>query len=515
MKFLKKLLATFVVIFILTTIILWVLAKSIKPEIIKDYISSQLTSLTAQPSQVEGDISWQLFPRPGVKITGVQIGNESSQTNYSVKIDNLLFNLKITPLLRGKLVFSELAVNGFKVNINPNAERQVKPKKSTPADKHSTQNSLAKQFAIERFLLSQGQVTLIQDNNKLTLSNLQVGADQFNLQKETFPLQLKSNFILTSANKAVAKASVSFKGSLALSASLFNDPLTVLQQTPLNGQLSLQNLRIKQFKVNKISANVKTKAGSLLLNPLTLNLYNGESVGDLSYEFANMKFDLNQTATNLDGSKLLYDLTRKNFKGTADFSLHAQASMQNTDWQNTVTGKGNLTIKDGIVESIDLDKFIDETSNLINGLISGNKENINRTLQPGQFENPDFFKGNTNFRLLTLQYALQEGKLQSDSLVLQTDRLQLKGEGTLNLRDNLLDGHLLAKVSLTNPSVDKIQQLLGGSFPVLIKGNLVTPIILPDLKVINPLLTRFWLKETLTKPVKQIHKQLKSLLTAQ
>src|SRR5262249_14785800 len=97
-------------------------------------------------------------------------------------------------------------------------------------------------------------------------------------------------------------------------------------------------------------------------------------------------------------------------------------------------------------------------------------------------------------------------------LVLQTERLQLKGNGELDLKNKDINNHLFVTVSLTNPKVDKIQQLLGGSFPILVQGNLLTPIILPDLKVINPILTQYWLKETLKNPVKEIHKQIKSLL---
>ena len=59
-----------------------------------------------------------------------------------------------------------------------------------------------------------------------------------------------------------------------------------------------------------------------------------------------------------------------------------------------------------------------------------------RTLELGQFNNPEFFKGGTNFKLLSFHYHLKDAKLESNSLVLQTDKLQLKGEGNLNLKDN-------------------------------------------------------------------------------
>lgn len=513
MKFLKKLLVTLFAFLVIATIILWALAKSVNPEVVKDYVSTQLSTLTAQKSRVDGDISWQVFPRPGIKITGVLIGDENSRQSYSVKLDNLLFNLKITPLLRGKLVFSELNINGFRVNVNSEPESPIKIKK-LDQNHNSKANNVAGQFAIERILLSHGKITITKNQEKITLSNLQIGAEEFNFQKSPFSLQLKANFEVSSANENTLKGHVNFKGSTSLSPSLFNNPITALQNTPLEGQLSIQDLKIKQLKVSKINANVKTKTGIFQLNPLTLALYNGQSVGDLSYEFASMKLVVNQTATNLDGNKLIYDLfNKKLFKGSVDFSIHTQANMQSSNWQDTTTGNGNLTIKDGVVQSVNLDKVIDETSNKINKLLKGKKNEGKQTLNLGQFDDPAFSKGSTSFKLLTFQYLLQDAKLQSNSLVLQTDRLHLKGDGELNLKDNSLDSHLLAKVTLTDPEVDKIQQLLGGSFPLLLKGSLTEPVVLPDLKIINPILTKAWIKETLTKPVKQIGQQLKTILT--
>ncbi|WP_028374394.1 AsmA family protein [Legionella lansingensis] len=513
MKFLKRLVFTFSALVIIASLILWTLSKSIRPEIVKDYINAQLTALTHQNSKIEGDISWQIFPRPAIRVIDVQIG-EQDKSYYAVKLDNLLFNLKITPLLRGKLVFSELNANGFQVNINPDAQLPVKFKKSLSSEQ--TQNHhVAEQFAIERVLLSHGQIILKQNQQITTLSNLQIGAEQFNLKKIPFPIQLKTQLAIISENKTLAKVQVNFKGSTALSTSLFNNPLLALQNTPLNGQLSLQDLKVKQIKISKVSANVKTKTGVFSLNPLTVSLYNGESVGDLAYEFASGKLTLNQTATNLNANKLLHDLLKKKlFKGSLDFSLHSQANVQRSNWHESILGKGSLTIKDGELESINLDRVIDETSKKINQLLSGKKDQVNDVLQLSQFDDPSFFRGNTAFKLLTFQYTLQNGKLQSDSLVLQTDRLQLKGDGELNLSDDSLNSHLFAKVSLTDPEVDKIQQLLGGNFPLLVKGTLKAPIVLPNLGVINPILSKFWLKETLAKPVKQIHNQIKSLLTS-
>lgn len=516
MKFFKKTAIALSVFLISITLILWALAKSIRPEVIKDYVGTQLSALTHQQSEIQGDISWQIFPRPAIKITGVRIGGGNENSSYNIKLENLVFNLKITPLLRGKLVFSELDVNGFQININPETQQSIGKLKNNKEISTAKTNTIADQFAIERVLLSHGQIILRGNEQVTTLSNLQIGAEQFNLRKMPFPLQFKTQLNVSSGNKNLVKAQINFKGSTTLSSALFTNPLLALQNTPLNGQLSIQNLKIHQLKINKLSANVKSKTGVFTLNPLTLTLYNGESVGNLSYELASMKLTINQTATNLDGNKLIYDLLQKKLlKGSLDFSFHSQADMQQANWQESLLGNGSLTIKDGEMESINLNKVIDDTSTKINKLINGKRDEVKDVLQLSQFDDPSFFKGNTSFKLLTFQYSLQNARLESNSLVLQTDRLQLKGDGALSLKDNSVDSHLFAKVSLTDPEVDKIQDLLGGNFPLVVKGSLAEPLVLPDLSIINPILTKYWLKETLVKPVKELHKQIKTLITSQ
>ena len=511
MKILKNLLIGLLTLIIITTIIIWVLTKAIQPELIKNYVSSQLSALTHQNSKVEGDISWHLFPLPGLKITKIQIGTENSPANYSLTLDSLRFNLKITPLLRGKLVFNEINVDGFKININPDAP-SIAMKIQDIIHSNDAKTNIAEQFAIERFLLSNGKIVINQNQKKITLSNLQVGAEQFNLNKALFPIQFKTDLSIITANEKLLKTHINFKGSTSISAELFNNPLIALQNTSIEGQLFLQNLKFKQLKINTISAQIKTRPGLLSLNPLALKLYNGESVGDLKYEFVTTKLIVNQTATNLDSSTLIYDLLNKNLlKGTMDFSIHAQANLQTTNWQENTTGKGSLTIKEGVIEAINLNKIIDDVSSKINLMIADKKVSVDGLLQLAQLNNPEFFKGITNFKLLTLQYRLQNAQLESHSLVLQTDRLQLQGDGRVDLKNQGLSGQLIAKIILTDSNLAKIQQLLGGGFPFLLKGTLTEPLVLPDLQKINPLLTNNWLADTLAKPVEKIKETLQTI----
>ena len=525
MKFLKKFSIAVLLIFIAVTPILWVLAKSVNQTIIKDYLNNQISQLTKQNSRIYGDLSWRLLPRPSLKITDIEIGEKNNKDSYFVKLDNVLFNLKITPLLRGKIVFSEFVVNGFTINIPADSHNNntllankvpanTTPITNRPVGNHGfSANNMAQRFAIERFLLSNGQITLgQQQTKKINFVNLQIGAEQFNLQRKSFPLQLKGKLNMENSDGVLpTKANFTFTGNIALPATLFHTPIISLSDLILTGQLSINDLNLKQFKMKKIDASTELKQGILKLSPLSAILYNGESVGNLSYEHSQKKLIINQTSTNININALLHDLGKdKILQGSIDFALHAQISMKNGSWQDNIIGNGSLTIKDGAIEAVNLDKMIFGTGDLINNII------VNKTPQSQQLVVDNFanllFTGSTKFKLFTFQYNIQNAKLQTNSLILQTDKLQLTGNSQLDLNTNNLESHLLAKVILLDNNLEKIQQLLGGNFPIYISGPLANPVILPDLKIINALLSTTLLKSVIKKNNKHIQQKLNKML---
>lgn len=511
MKYIKRLVLTLLGLIVMTTTIFWILSRSVNPETIKNYLGSQLHHLTGMPSKIDGDISWQLFPRPGIKLRNIQIGDQANPANYAVHLDNVLFNLKIMPIIRGKLVFSDVAIDGFKVSVNPHHSSNAQPPSS--GNHESSSNSLADHFAIKKILLGHGEVLVINADSQLRLTGLQIGAEDVNLNHIAFPIQLKTSLDFSRSGQKIVQAHFNFKGSTSLSAALLANPVASLPGILTDGQLSIQKIRFNQLKLNKISAHLLNKEGLLQLNPLTLHLYDGESVGDLSYDSEKNLVSLNQTATNLNGAKLFQDLLNKNIiKGNVDFSIHSQLPVSEFNWKEKLSGTGSFTIKDGVIETLDLNKIVDYTSDKINQLIQNKKPDTKQLLDLVQFNQADWYKGSTNFNLLTLQYHLQQAVITSDSLVLQTDKLLLKGQGNLNLNEQNIDTNLSIRINLPEKNVAIAQQLLGGSFPLRIKGSMNNPQVLPDIQKINPLLAKDWIKTTLDKPLKKINEQLKNII---
>lgn len=505
-------------IFLIIGTILWVLSRAISPEMVKEYVNSQLAALTSLPSHINGGVEWNLFPQPGIKISTIELGDGTTPENYSLKIDNLFLHLKIIPLFRGKFEFSFLEVKGFKLQLNKASTNIIKfgdNIKTVDSAKQTANTPPAPPFKIEKILLSNGQVTIVRDNQTIKLSNLQIGMDNINLQQNATPFQLKTKATFFNANQLLSSGQVQFKGSTNLLNAYLNNPTMNFKNALLTGQLNIQKAQFHEFKINKISANTHFKNSVLHLNPLTIKLYQGESIGNLSFNFSEKKINLDQTATNINSEKLSNDLfNTKLVKGNLDVSIHTQTDFQNTNWQDSTSGSGNISIKDGAIESINFNKLIAITSSKINNLLPGKNLIVKPVLLPGSFDDTAFFSGNTPFKLMTFKYHIANAILYSDALFMQTDTMQLKGDGMLNLKDYAIESHILTTVNVAEKKINEVQSLLGGSFPLLVQGSLTKPVISPDLKKIAPIITRLLLKDTLSKPIKEGKEHLLSMIKA-
>lgn len=512
MNLLKKIVLAFIILSILTCLSIWLLTKNITHTAVKDLINKELGAITSQKGRIDGQVTWQLFPRPGVKIAQIHVIDEGNQSNSSLSIDNLLLNLQIAPLLHGRLVFKEIKIDGLAANINISGA-QASGMFGKIAHFSAAQNdNRAVQFAVERFLLTRGQIVIAQAKQKITMNDLQLEVENTNLKKKLFPLQFKTKLAVTTAQNKF-KANLAYNGRIRLAPSILEQPLNALQSTGINGQLLARSIQFNQFKISRLSANTLTKKGTLTLHPLNMSLYSGESVGDLNYEFANKQLSINQTATKLNAGPFLKNFFGKTLvKGKLDISAHGSMNLKDDNWHKNIIGHGNLTIKDGVLTFINLQALADNASKKIHTLPTQAQNDVDTALEQPLLSPKAPPDGSTNFQLLNLQYQFLNSKFIANSLLLQTSNIQLKGDGQINLDSYALGGNLRATLMTGDSMVLKIQQLLGGSFPLTLTGTVMQPEILPNEREISPIVTKYMLKNVLVYPVKQIKNQLQNII---
>jgi uncharacterized protein involved in outer membrane biogenesis len=512
MKFLRKILFSIITLSLLASLTLWILTKSINPETIKQLINQQITLATHKESQINGAISWQLFPRPGLKFNQLLIGNVNSKDDYSLSIDKLLLNLKITPLLRGKFVFSEIHADGFKLEFNPENtpinESNAQQKTISPQD--SKKN---KQFAIQKLILSHGQLIINNKQGSAVVKNIQIGAEQINFKNNPFSVQIKGKLINipTITN---AKASLNFKGRLSFSPSILEDIKNGISQSSIEGQLFLSNITLNQFVISKVNATLKSHKGSLISNPFTLSLYKGESIGDIELNLISKELLINQTATNLDGKKFMTALLgNKSISGRLDYSIHAVIPLKDLNLEH-IESKGTLTLKDGEVFNLNIEQLITTLKTKLNALASLAPSDPKKSIESLNWDQSKVPQGNTPFKLANFKYTLAHGIMESNSFLLQTDRLNVNGQGNLDLLKKTLNSKLKASFldSYDDKTLQQFQKVLGGSFPITVTGSIEHPTVAPDFSLINPFLSALIIKNTITTPIKIIGEPLKELL---
>lgn len=499
----KKILLFFVVFSTLIGLITWGLTKNVTQRVVKDLVNKELRAFTSQKSHINGEITWHFWPRPAIKITNIHIAT----INYTLSIENLLCHVRLTPLLHKRFVFKEIKIDGLTANIKNTSS----PASFAEIESINNNNSMM-QFAVRHFSLTRGAIVINQPQQIITLTNMELNADQLNLQHTFFPLKLKTRLAI-STDKNIVKTNLDYNGKLRFpDLSTLDQPFAVIKNAGINGQLMARNLQINQFKISKLNAQVINKKGILTLNPLKMSLYSGESVGDINYQFTTKKLAINQIGSQIDANLFFNTLFGKTvIKGNLELSAHGAVILNENNWQDNISGSGSLTVKDGILDFIDLQALANNASKKIHSLSAESQDDLELTLEQPLTPKKNA-GGTTNFQLLSLQYQLQKGRFISNSLLLQTNTIQLRGQGQVKLNNYALGGNLFATLVTSDAMLDKMQQLLGGSFPLVLSGTLTQPEISPNAREINPILTRYMLKNALIYPVKQITNQFENIL---
>lgn len=476
MKLLKRLSTGLFLFLCISSFLLWILAKNTNTDTIKNMVNNQLSSMTNKKSSIRGNISWHLFPMPGIKITDISIGNPDRQEDYFLSLDKLLLNLKIRPLFSGKLVFNNVNLDGVSMVVNIDA--LTPPAASGALPQKTADESNRMRVLVDRFLLTRGQIEFRSQEKKILLKNLKLGLEQFNLHNNPFPVQLKASLYSKSTDNSL-KTQINYNGHIRLSGN-------ILKSAPIfEGQIQLQDMHLNKLFIDKINTAISSTPNKIRLMPLTVSLYKGESIGEMDYDFKDQKFRINQIGTNLDGQGFMKDLFgQKSMQGNLDYSLQAELPLNAPGLEN-LSGKGSFTLKDGIIKKVDVALFIEDLKNTLPKLM----ESRNTQARSDQFDMNKYHQGETPFNLINIQYQLHQAQLVTESFILQTNNLQITGGGNVDLKNRNIQSHMLLTIAGNHESGFENMQLPGGGFPITLEGTLAKPLLSADIKLLNAALS--------------------------
>ena len=298
---------------------------------------------------------------------------------------------------------------------------------------------------------------------KASIKNFSQPKIDFNLKIDTLDMdRYMTQETATIASKGKAKDAknvvVTPATVAAVSTSLF--PVETLRELNTNGQLTIDNLKIKKLTMQGLSIKLNAKNGIIKTQQTVKNFYQGSYTGSTSINVQNKTptLALNEKLSNVQIEPLLKD-TQGEAKMTGE--VNAKARIQgrgNTEAaiKSTLNGNIDFHFKDGVIRGFNLQKMIDTGKALIDG-------------KPLPAENKN---DQTIFSKITGTAQIKNGLVKNDDLYAEASKLHVKGKGTANLVSEKLDYTInasLLKKKVTETEPEKIKGIpiivdIGGTF---------------------------------------------------
>lgn len=288
------------------------------------------------------------------------------------------------------------------------------------------------------------------------------GIVRFNLQGDQ--LDLDRYLPASSKGEAVDPVAGSAVGVVQL-------PLQPLRDLDLDGEVTLGQLRVAGAEVTELKLKLHAKEGVVTVGPLFGALYGGEyrgtNVVDVRKE--SPLIELDESLQGVDLGPLLQAL------GGVDAL------------RGTLLAKGNIqavgTTQKQIVESLDGHAKVQVNDGALIGFNLRRTIRQARALIEGKPLPADHEPNETRFDELEASVRVEQGRVTSDDLKIETDVMTLTGSGWVEISSQQVSYQLVAKIAdqLSADQQSELGKLAGQSFPIHITGSLSKPRVKADL----------------------------------
>jgi AsmA protein len=239
----------------------------------------------------------------------------------------------------------------------------------------------------------------------------------------------------------------------------------------LDGNVNVGDLRLAGLQFANVGTRIVLGQGNAELQNARAHLYGGDFAGNLKVRAAGDKpgLALSGKATGLQLEPLIRALTNQtpNFTGNGSFDLDL-AGNGRTVIENvrTAGGKVAFEIGNGTIRGFNVGATLCQAYNLLEGAPAPAGG------QPKQ----------TDYQVIKGSAAVASGVAQSNDLLARAPFMDVTGHGSLKLVEQNLDYELEAKLTKPVPiqNCQTMQNLVGDSIPLTIKGTVTDPSIKPD-----------------------------------
>jgi len=332
--------------------------------------------------EINGDLGWRLWPSFGVEVNDIRLAATSAPTLPIAQLQQASFLLAVKPLLSGEIIVHHLLVDGAAIELSVDAQGTgnwealtAEPLTSTstpiPTDESATeaaaptttdaaeQSGKPMQLAVEKIGLHNSSLSYrdAQTGQQITVQNIQLDIDEFNLQGQPFEmtLSLLTRISNSTQNTDELAATISLAHQLQLTQELNAAQLT-------DGRLTLD---IEGAQTVSLKANYALSATDLQNEPA----FDGQIKID-SFDAKKLLRALGSEIITAENYALTDVSLQTSFKGTAQ--ALAFDPLKITLDKTTITGSAAIT---------------DIATNAMTLTFKGDQINVDDYLAPTEEEN--------------------------------------------------------------------------------------------------------------------------------
>jgi len=265
-----------------------------------------------------------------------------------------------------------------------------------------------------------------------------------------------------------------------------------LKSLNMKAKIFVKALTIANAKLQYIDADIQAKNGVIEMSPLKFNLYDGATLTDFTLDVHGNtpKISLKNTSTTLAIGPLLRDVYGDDvMSGLANIQLDVTAQgMSADDMTKTLNGKGNFSMRDGVLD-IDLETYMNDIYQQYKNLAKRPRKNFNKTA----------------FEKISGSFLVNNGVLSNNDLLGNLRRYRINGRGKIDLAQQQIDYVIDTTVLKTSDAYkdQPVSELHGHTVPIKIRGSLLDPSIKVDFSAV----AKAEVKEALKKEQHKLEKK--------
>jgi AsmA protein len=243
---------------------------------------------------------------------------------------------------------------------------------------------------------------------------------------------------------------------------------TPLRRMIVDGTAKIGQLTASKARVQDVLLQIKAKDGIIKLDPIKLNMYQGNADGRavLNVVKNTPKSDLNLRINDIQVNPLLKDVLEKDFlegRTNADINLSMIGDVPE-QIKKTLTGSGDLRFNDGAIVGIDLASM---ARNIKSAFGMGSQQGGKRP--------------RTDFTELAIPFTIKNGVTNTPGSSLKSPFIRIIAAGTADLVQETLDFRVEPKAVASIKGQGDATQRSGLMVPVLVSGSFASPKFRPDL----------------------------------